>query len=1286
MEPTGVLSDNCIKFVDPKTGRLLPDIPCVNYIFPNFNNLKFKAAEFDEAILKWYGNGNPVFNGKSQYQYPKEGTNAYINRKLPKKKELQEHQKFVSKYINLHNNFTNGCLIYHQLGSGKCHEKGTPILMYDGSVKKVENIKVGEKIMGDDSTPRKILELVRGKDVMYKIVPTKGEPFVCNSDHILSLKCSNFGVHYSDDKRYKNQTKFYVAKYFDNKELKMRSKWFETKQRAENFLKSIPEKDKYCDVSIKDYLKLSNGVKNQLKLYRVGVDFKEKKVPFSPYILGVWLGDGTGRTTEITNQDAEILNGIRRILKKDYKTLYMSFNTKSEYTYRICSTTKTNKFMSVLRKLKILNNKRIPDIYKINSKKVRLEILAGIIDTDGHLDRNGGYEITQKNENLLEDIIYLCRSLGFSAYKNTKKTSWTHKGVKKYGKAFRIHVYGKDIDKIPVKIKRKISAPRLQKKNPLVTSFKLIKKPVDNYYGFTIDKNHRYLLGDFTVTHNSCSSIVVGEAYKAFMNPYGQRNIFVVTPKALQEQVKDEIIGKFIEDNNPFGGNGYLDACTSDIRVIRDNETYQVTVKPDLAKGVKLSEKVVDKSKLTREQLVSYNRKKILEEERVNKYQEARTNALSTLRWRFYTHDTFINRIDDQSVRDTKNEKIHEQAEDINSALRDGNSLFIFDEIQNLITDPDREIKETGKRYRILSDVLRIYNNKNNRYVLLTATPIRNRPYEIGLLLNLINPRLMFPETKNEFNRIFMDGDNNFINQSLFRWMCKGYVSYFRGGNPDLFPRKKVTYMYHKMCPNQARVYNDLNLKRKKKKDKALEELVESDSKDFQIQLRQISYNYPESTTKIEQGMKQFGGIKYFEEYISPKLAQVAEMVNSTKEKSFIYSEFINYGITPLIMLFEKLGYEIVYGTKRESFTTKKPRILIWTGSKGERKKGEEGIYPELKEKPNTKEIARIVKDVFNEKSNKNGEYIKAIIGSSAIKEGISFKNVNNVHLLSPWWNNARTDQIIARAIRFGSHDSGATVNVYRHITVMFGGTVNGYNLDSLSVEQYMDVVSERKTKINRNFELALKESSVDCVLNRYGNLIRLTEVIDEFTPGNQYYLDESTGDTFNKNLQKIKIVSKTTRFSETRIHEEPTLFKSISSRHKLVSEENLKCGKKAEFRWTKETEDEVKKLIKHNEKNELAPLIFKLLDEENKKFKKCLNGKITGSLKVKYDSFIKEDKERKKLINNTIQALLNSEGIPANAKALREGKTESYRNDLRTMTNRQIQSLLSSLVMNSRK
>lgn len=83
-----------------------------------------------------------------------------------------------------------------------CHAKGTKILMYDGQLKNVEDIKVGDEIMGDDSTRRTVLALHQGYDDMYKITPTKGVPFVVNGGHILHLyKTSVDEVR----KRYKEQ-------------------------------------------------------------------------------------------------------------------------------------------------------------------------------------------------------------------------------------------------------------------------------------------------------------------------------------------------------------------------------------------------------------------------------------------------------------------------------------------------------------------------------------------------------------------------------------------------------------------------------------------------------------------------------------------------------------------------------------------------------------------------------------------------------------------------------------------------------------------------------------------------------------------------------------------------------------------------------------------------------------------------------------------------------------------------------------------------------------------------
>ena len=74
-----------------------------------------------------------------------------------------------------------------------CHAKGSKILMFDGSIKNVEDVKVGDILVGDNGQVRTVLELHRGVDKLYEIIPIKGEPFVVNGGHILSLYKTNEG-------------------------------------------------------------------------------------------------------------------------------------------------------------------------------------------------------------------------------------------------------------------------------------------------------------------------------------------------------------------------------------------------------------------------------------------------------------------------------------------------------------------------------------------------------------------------------------------------------------------------------------------------------------------------------------------------------------------------------------------------------------------------------------------------------------------------------------------------------------------------------------------------------------------------------------------------------------------------------------------------------------------------------------------------------------------------------------------------------------------------------------
>jgi hypothetical protein len=394
-------------------------------------------------------------------------------------------------------------------GTGKCLVKDTPVLMYDGAVKMVQDVRVGDLLMGDDSTPRKVLSLGYGQDDLYDIVPVKGETYGVNSEHILCLKPSGINCVKPIKNKETKQIVSYKVQYFNKNTYKLCSKRFLEKEEANKYLESKVMEHDVVEIPVKTLLGLSEHIRNHLKGYSVGATFPSKPVPFDPYILGIWLGDGDSAECRITNQDAKILYHLRNRLR-DYQLILTHID---EYVYSISydlyrkthdSRNNKNVFLQTLKDLKLLKNKHIPEVYKINDRQVQLEILAGIIDTDGHYSVEGKYyEITQKNKTLSDDILFVARSLGFTAYQKVCTKSCYYKDEKKEGTYYRVTIFGNGLEEIPVKIDRKKAEKRLQKKDASVTGIKIIPKGYGDYYGFELDGNHRYLLGSFTVTHNT---------------------------------------------------------------------------------------------------------------------------------------------------------------------------------------------------------------------------------------------------------------------------------------------------------------------------------------------------------------------------------------------------------------------------------------------------------------------------------------------------------------------------------------------------------------------------------------------------------------------------------------------------------------------------------------------------------------------------------------------------------------------------------------------------------------
>ena len=257
---------------------------------------------------------------------------------------LRDYQVPVTqKYLD-HVSGGGGGLLELFCAWGKCLKYDTPIIMFDGLIKKVQDIVVGDILMGDDSTPRNVLSLAKGKEQMYKITNIRGDTYTVNESHILSLKTSsNYGYKYL--------------------------------------------KGEIVDISIKDYLNLPksfHGKGGALLGYKVGVEFKETMVEFDPYLFGFWLGDGSSSSPSITTQDSVILKYIIDLFKNKYTDLYLRYHSK--YDYRVCgigTKPNRNRFLNFLKNKNLLNNKHIPYDYKCNDRQIRLKLLAGLIDSDG---------------------------------------------------------------------------------------------------------------------------------------------------------------------------------------------------------------------------------------------------------------------------------------------------------------------------------------------------------------------------------------------------------------------------------------------------------------------------------------------------------------------------------------------------------------------------------------------------------------------------------------------------------------------------------------------------------------------------------------------------------------------------------------------------------------------------------------------------------------------------------------------------------------------------------------
>jgi superfamily II DNA or RNA helicase len=399
-----------------------------------------------------------------------------------------------------------------------------------------------------------------------------------------------------------------------------------------------------------------------------------------------------------------------------------------------------------------------------------------------------------------------------------------------------------------------------------------------------------------------------------------------------------------------------------------------------------------------------------------------------------------------------------------NNKIKLKDTLLIIDEVQNMVS-------LTGTFYRTLKKLIDDSDN-SLRILILSATPMFDRPNEIGLTLNLLKPKVEFP-IGSEFNQEFLSGNGiNYraINMKNFIKLSQGLVSYYRGAPPYTYPEQLFKVVKCQMSDFQFKSYlTALSAEGDYVRGAFKNVDILNLPPNFFLGPRMVSNIAFPNKCIGEMGFAGFKDdclmLQNVSEY-AIKFVKIFKKIKKSEGPTFVYSNFKDLGgLRSFIKFIEYHGYKN-YKTHGEGPN----RYSVWSGDEPHHMKEE-------------------IKKIFNQKENKDGSRIKIMLGSPSVKEGVSFKRVRQVHILEPYWNMSRILQIIGRAIRFCSHrdvpKSDRNVEVFLYLA-----TRTGEN----TIDQYIWSLAKEKDKIIQSFETALKEVAVDCELFYHRNVYKTDE------------------------------------------------------------------------------------------------------------------------------------------------------------------------------------------------
>lgn len=374
------------------------------------------------------------------------------------------------KQLNVLNAGNGTILVCCSRRAGKCWSPDTLLRKYDGTLVMAKDVVVGDVMMGAHNEPQKVLSTTTGRDQMYRIrSKQKGYriDFTCNSVHVLTVR--------------------FVADLSNTR----------------SAYRDVYKKGEIYDIPLNEFLKLPSYIRSRFNLMRQRIDYPERQHIIDPYILGLWLGDGdkTHPRIAVGVNEPEIMSAITDYCDKNGFEVNVRYQNHS--AGECCEVgIKSGKVLpEEMRRLDIEGNKRIPQEYLIDSVENRLQLLAGLIDSDGYLDKRGNLGFYSTNKVLVDTVVELCDSLGFRTTVNKQvKEYWSEAhSTMQTTEVFKMFIKGKRSE-IPCRCPRKQAKDSTQS---LDYGFYITPVGEGDYAGFTLDGDGRLLLSDYTVTHNT---------------------------------------------------------------------------------------------------------------------------------------------------------------------------------------------------------------------------------------------------------------------------------------------------------------------------------------------------------------------------------------------------------------------------------------------------------------------------------------------------------------------------------------------------------------------------------------------------------------------------------------------------------------------------------------------------------------------------------------------------------------------------------------------------------------